>query len=94
MWVTPYFLQGAHGCVRGGKTGCDVVVIAEVVGYERAEVSECPREADKAVGDGEVLGLIELVMCGMFAFSLPWVVFVVVISGVYLLSFIGVVGGK
>ncbi len=30
----------------------------------------------------------------MFAFSLPWVVFVVVVSGVYFPSFIGVVGGK
>ena len=51
-------------------------------------------EADKAVSDGEVLGLIESVICGMFTFSLPWVVFVVVVSGVYLPLFIRVVGGK
>jgi hypothetical protein len=42
----------------------------------------------------EVLSFVEFVVHGMFAFGLPWVVFVVVISGVYFSSSIGVIGGK
>ncbi len=57
-------------------------------------VSECPCEADKSVGDGEVLSLVEFVVHGMFAFGFPWVVFIVVIGGVNSSLSIGMVSGK
>jgi len=41
-----------------------------------------------------VLSFVEFVVHGMFAFGLPRVVFIVVISGVYSSSSIGVVGSK
>ena len=47
-----------------------------------------------SVGDGEVLSFVKFVVYGMFAFGLSWVVFVIVVGGVYSSSSIGVIGGK
>ena len=92
--VTPDFFQSSHGGIGCGKSGCDVVVVAQVVGDERAEISKGPREANNSIGYGEVLGFVKFIVHGMFVFSLPWVVLVFFISGVYLSSSIGVVSGK
>ncbi len=34
VWIAPDFFQGAHGGICCSESGCDVVIVAEIVRYE------------------------------------------------------------
>jgi hypothetical protein len=91
MGAAPYFFQGNHGGIHCSNCRSDVIVIAQVVGDEQAQVSKSLHEADKAIGHLESLCFAQLVIHFMLAFCLPWVMFFVVIRGIDLVSSIGMV---
>ena len=71
MGVTPYFFQGTHGGICCSNSCGDVIVVAQVVEDEQAQVSKSLHEAGKAVDHLEVLCLVQLVIHFMLAFCLP-----------------------
>jgi hypothetical protein len=83
--------EGTHGGICCSDSCRDVIIIVQVVGDERAQVSECWREADKAVGHSKRLRFIKLVIHFVFVFCLSWVVLFVIIGGVNLVLLIGMV---
>ncbi len=89
--ITPYLFQGTHGGICRSNSCRDVVVILQVVGDEQAQVSECLREAYKAVGSHKGLCLIKSVIHFVFAFCLSRVVLFVIVGGVDLVLLIRIV---
>ena len=89
MGVTPYFFQGTHEGICCGDSCGNVIVVAQVVGNEQAQISKSPREADEAVGHLESLCLVQLVINFMLMFCLPQVVLFIIVRGIDLASSIG-----
>ena len=94
MRVTPYFFEWTHGSFSRSEAGCNVIIVAYVVGNKRTKISEGLGEANKAVCNGKGLGFVEVVIHGMFVVSLPWVMFVVVTNCVDASFSVGVMCSK
>ena len=58
-----------------------MVVVAETIIDERAQVAKRECEADEFVGDSELCCLVEVVICSVVLFSLSWCPRLIVASG-------------
>jgi hypothetical protein len=51
MWILPYFFKSSHALVCSREAGCNVVIVAEVVGDLGAKIFEFLAESNISVSN-------------------------------------------
>ncbi len=54
MWIWPYFFKSSHAFVCSREVGCNVVIVAEVVGDLGAKIFEFLAESNISVSNVNV----------------------------------------